>query len=205
MVLDNLREGVLTADFYDPTLNPLYRDVLAHYGAVAMPCRVRDPDRKGKSRVRGRPCAKDAAERHAFREPGGSPARELHPKNPWKKQNPLPDQPVHWLIFGGFSTANSSEHTPSHRPWIFVSSATPRRTVLPYHLFSVFLLFCSHIPDLRKIPVVVIVSAWTRYTVCHQCLRDSPAPGQADSLLSIFPQALGPQKFEIRASDRLDF
>jgi len=48
VVLDNLREGVLTADFYDPTLNPLYRDVLAHYGAVAMPCRVRDPDRKGK-------------------------------------------------------------------------------------------------------------------------------------------------------------
>src|SRR6266576_1010016 len=48
VVLDNLREGVLTADSYDPTLNPLYRDVLAHYGAVAMPCRVRDPDRKGK-------------------------------------------------------------------------------------------------------------------------------------------------------------
>ncbi len=31
-----------------PTLNPLYRDVLKHYGAVALPCRVRDPDRKGK-------------------------------------------------------------------------------------------------------------------------------------------------------------
>ncbi len=31
-----------------PTLNPLYRDVLAHYGALALPCRVRDPDRKGK-------------------------------------------------------------------------------------------------------------------------------------------------------------
>lgn len=48
VVLDNLREGVLTADIYDPTLNPLYHDVLSHYGAVAMPCRVRDPDRKGK-------------------------------------------------------------------------------------------------------------------------------------------------------------
>jgi hypothetical protein len=46
--LDNLREGVLTPDIYDPTLNPLYRDLLAHYGVVAMPCRVRDPDRKGK-------------------------------------------------------------------------------------------------------------------------------------------------------------
>ncbi|MGH7393200.1 MAG: IS21 family transposase [Candidatus Rokuibacteriota bacterium] len=47
-VLDNLREGVLTPDVYDPTLNPLYRDVLAHYGVVALPCRVGDPDRKGK-------------------------------------------------------------------------------------------------------------------------------------------------------------
>src|ERR1700730_11166763 len=48
LVLDNLREGVLTPDVYDATLNPLYRDVLAHYGVVALPCRVRDPDRKGK-------------------------------------------------------------------------------------------------------------------------------------------------------------
>src|SRR4029453_3539171 len=48
VVLDNLKEGVLRPDIYDPTLNPLYRDVLAHYGAVALPCRVRDPYRKGK-------------------------------------------------------------------------------------------------------------------------------------------------------------
>jgi transposase len=48
VIPDNLKEGVLTPDIYDPALNPLYRDVLAHYGAVAMPCRIRDPDRKGK-------------------------------------------------------------------------------------------------------------------------------------------------------------
>ena len=48
VVLDNLREGVLKPDVYDPQLNPLYRDVLAHYGALALPCRVADPDRKGK-------------------------------------------------------------------------------------------------------------------------------------------------------------
>jgi len=48
LVLDNLKEGVLTPDIYDPTLNPLFKDVLAHYGVVALPCRVRDPDRKGK-------------------------------------------------------------------------------------------------------------------------------------------------------------
>src|SRR5260370_23854528 len=48
VVLDNLREGVLAPDIYDPSLNPLYRDVLQHYGAVPLPCRVADPDRKGK-------------------------------------------------------------------------------------------------------------------------------------------------------------
>ncbi len=48
VVLDNLREGVITPDIYDATLNPLFRDVLKHYGAVALPRRVRDPDRKGK-------------------------------------------------------------------------------------------------------------------------------------------------------------
>jgi len=48
VVLDNLKEGVLTPDIYDAALNPLYRDVLAHYGVVALPCRVGDPDRKGK-------------------------------------------------------------------------------------------------------------------------------------------------------------
>ena len=45
VVLDNLREGVLTPTIYDPTVNPLYRDVLTHYAAFALPCRVTDPIR----------------------------------------------------------------------------------------------------------------------------------------------------------------
>jgi transposase len=48
IVLDNLKEGVLQPDTYEPTINPLYRDMLKHYGVVALPCRVRHPDRKGK-------------------------------------------------------------------------------------------------------------------------------------------------------------
>lgn len=48
VVLDNLREGVLKPDIYDSDVNPLYRDVLRHYGVVALPARVRDPNRKGK-------------------------------------------------------------------------------------------------------------------------------------------------------------
>jgi transposase len=48
VVLDNLREGVITPDIYEPALNPVYRDVLQHYGVMALPGRVQDPDRTGK-------------------------------------------------------------------------------------------------------------------------------------------------------------
>jgi hypothetical protein len=47
VVLDNLKAGVLKPDLYEPELNPLYATLLAHYGVVADPCRVRDPNRKG--------------------------------------------------------------------------------------------------------------------------------------------------------------
>ena len=47
VVLDNLKEGVITPDLYQPELNPIYAAMLAHYGVVADPCRVRDPNRKG--------------------------------------------------------------------------------------------------------------------------------------------------------------
>jgi len=47
VVLDNLREGVIRPDFYEPELNAVYAAVLSHYGAVADACRVGDPNRKG--------------------------------------------------------------------------------------------------------------------------------------------------------------
>lgn len=47
VVLDNLKEGVLKPDLYEPQLNPVYAATLAHYGVVADPARVRDPNRKG--------------------------------------------------------------------------------------------------------------------------------------------------------------
>lgn len=47
IVLDNLKEGVLKPDLYEPELNPVYSVMLAHYGVVADPARVGDPNRKG--------------------------------------------------------------------------------------------------------------------------------------------------------------
>jgi transposase len=47
VVLDNLKEGVIKPDIYEPELNPVYAAMLCHYSVVADPARVGDPDRKG--------------------------------------------------------------------------------------------------------------------------------------------------------------
>jgi transposase len=47
IVLDNLKEGVIKPDLYEPKLNPVFSAMLTHCGVVADPCRVGDPDRKG--------------------------------------------------------------------------------------------------------------------------------------------------------------
>ena len=47
VTLDNLKEGVIKPDIYDPDLNVLYAAMLSHYGIAADPARVRDPNRKG--------------------------------------------------------------------------------------------------------------------------------------------------------------
>jgi transposase/5S rRNA maturation endonuclease (ribonuclease M5) len=47
VTLDNLKEGVLKPDIYEPELNPLYGAVLKHHNVVADPARVNDPNRKG--------------------------------------------------------------------------------------------------------------------------------------------------------------
>jgi transposase len=47
VVLDNLKQGVITPDLYEPQLNPVYAAMLAHHSAVADVARVADPNRKG--------------------------------------------------------------------------------------------------------------------------------------------------------------
>ncbi len=45
---DNLKEGVIKPNVYDPQLNGLYAKLLEHYGVVPLPCRPYAPDLKGK-------------------------------------------------------------------------------------------------------------------------------------------------------------
>jgi len=49
VVLDNLREGVLVPDIYDPALNPLYRDVLATTAQWPCPAAYKIPTAKARS------------------------------------------------------------------------------------------------------------------------------------------------------------
>ena len=48
LVLDNLKDGVLKPDLYDPTLNPAYAELERHYGFVADPAKVQMARHKGK-------------------------------------------------------------------------------------------------------------------------------------------------------------
>jgi transposase len=51
--LDNLREGVVDPDIYDPELNSLYAATLAHYSVTAIPCRPYAPDLTGCGKTPG--------------------------------------------------------------------------------------------------------------------------------------------------------
>lgn len=46
--IDNLKSAILEANFYEPIYQQLYKTFADHYGFKPMPCRVRQPNDKGK-------------------------------------------------------------------------------------------------------------------------------------------------------------
>ena len=48
VVIDNLKAGVLEADWYDPELNPKLEEFARHYGTVILPTKPAMPRHKGK-------------------------------------------------------------------------------------------------------------------------------------------------------------
>jgi len=46
--IDNLKAAILKANFYEPIYQKLYKDFAQHYGFRPHPCRVRQPNDKGK-------------------------------------------------------------------------------------------------------------------------------------------------------------
>jgi transposase len=51
LIPDNLKSGVRQACFYDPELNPTYREFAAYYGVTVLPARPRRPRDKAKVEV----------------------------------------------------------------------------------------------------------------------------------------------------------
>jgi transposase len=48
IVPDNLKAGVLKANWYEPGINPTYQDLASHYGTAILPARPRKPRDKAK-------------------------------------------------------------------------------------------------------------------------------------------------------------
>jgi hypothetical protein len=48
LLLDNLKNGVIKPNLYDPQLNRTYQELAEHYGCFIDPCRVSHPKDKGK-------------------------------------------------------------------------------------------------------------------------------------------------------------
>jgi transposase len=48
VVIDNLKAGVIRADWYDPDLHPKLEEFARHYGTVILPCKPKMPRHKGK-------------------------------------------------------------------------------------------------------------------------------------------------------------
>ncbi len=48
VVIDNLKAGVIQADWYDPEINPKLEEFARHYGTVILPTKPVTPRHKGK-------------------------------------------------------------------------------------------------------------------------------------------------------------
>ena len=137
VVLDNLREGA-HAGQYDPTLDPLYRDVLAHYGVVALPCasRIRS---QGQGRVGDRPYPgrpQGPALRDARRGAGlprrsdaarPTPASMARPSARSPPCSPRSGRPCGRCRSSRFATPVRPAHGPSRRLREVEYAYTPRR------------------------------------------------------------------------------
>ena len=75
VVIDNLKAGIVKADWYDPVINRLYAECAHHYGFEILPCKVAEPKHKGKVErtvqyvqdvLKGRRFEKDLEEQNEF-------------------------------------------------------------------------------------------------------------------------------------------
>jgi transposase len=83
VTLDNLKEGVIKPDIYEPDLNPLYAATLEHYAVVADPARVGDSDRKGTVENAVKYTQNTALKGRKFESPEAQNEWLMHWENRW--------------------------------------------------------------------------------------------------------------------------
>ena len=66
VVIDNLKAGVIQADWYDPELNPKLEDFARHYGTAILPTKPKMPRHKGKVEAGVKYVQNNAVKRRSF-------------------------------------------------------------------------------------------------------------------------------------------
>jgi hypothetical protein len=69
VVIDNLKAGVIQADWFDPELNPKLEEFARHYGTVILPTRPATPRHKGKVEAGVKYAQNNAVKGRSFESP----------------------------------------------------------------------------------------------------------------------------------------
>ena len=66
IVIDNLKAGVIKADWFDPEINPKFASFAEHYGVIVLPTKPRTPRHKGKVEAGVKYCQDNALKGRRF-------------------------------------------------------------------------------------------------------------------------------------------
>ena len=92
VVIDNLKAGVLAADWYDPELNPKLREFALHYGTTILPTKPATPRHKGKIESGVKFTQENALKGRRF----GSLAEQNHYLAEWERT--VADKRIHGTV-----------------------------------------------------------------------------------------------------------
>lgn len=120
IVLDNLKDGVIKPDLYDPQFNRAYRELAEHYGTFLDPARIRSPKDKGKVE-RDVPTVREKF-------------RELIALYPTIVLLELNHKALDWLVNGYGMTKHGTTHQMPYM--VFQEEEQPKLIPLPHEAFE---------------------------------------------------------------------
>ena len=126
VVIDNLKAGVLVADWYDPELNPKLREFALHYGTTILPTKPAMPRHKGKIEAGVKFAQENALKGRRF----GSLAEQNHFLSDWERT--VADTRIHGTVRQQVDKLFTTVERPALLPLpasVFPSFVEVRRTV----------------------------------------------------------------------------